>query len=183
MQLGRQVLADQLERPVKTVPKRGYKPDAMDLEVPFCKNALPAMSYHMLRTPGAVAPPSGRCLLGLGMLHCSRLILSRHPLGCQPSRHHADAESSGASHEETLLAQADDDDHLFRPAPAAPGEQKGMNRLYGHWQTAEWAPPQATGGRVPKNERGQVDVPPFAKTLPQGKLRARVESAIQTDII
>ena len=33
VQLGRQVLADQVERPVKTVPKRGYKPDAMDLEV------------------------------------------------------------------------------------------------------------------------------------------------------
>ena len=43
-----------------------------------------------------------------------------------------------------------------------------MNRLYGHWQTAAWAPPQATNGRVPKNERGQVDVPPFALTLPQG---------------
>ena len=75
--------------------------------------------------------------------------------------------------EASLLPQADDDENLFRPAPAAPGEQKGMNRLYGHWQTAEWAPPQATGGRVPKNERGQVDVPPFAKTLPQGELRAR----------
>ena len=35
VQLGRQVLADQVERPVKTVPKRGYKPDAMDLEVPL----------------------------------------------------------------------------------------------------------------------------------------------------
>ena len=43
-----------------------------------------------------------------------------------------------------------------------------MNRLYGEWQTAAWAPPQATGGRVPKNDRGQVDVPPFALALPQG---------------
>ena len=33
VQLGREVVADQLERPVKLVPKRGYKPDAVDLEV------------------------------------------------------------------------------------------------------------------------------------------------------
>ncbi len=43
-----------------------------------------------------------------------------------------------------------------------------MNRLYGHWQTEAWAPKPATGGHVPKNERGQVDVPPFALALPEG---------------
>ena len=71
----------------------------------------------------------------------------------------------------SMLRQADDDDQLFRPAAADGGnggEQKGMNRLYGHWQTLPWAPEPATDGRVPKNERGQVDVPPFALALPQG---------------
>ena len=33
MQLGRQVLVEHLERPVKLVPKRGYKADPLDLEV------------------------------------------------------------------------------------------------------------------------------------------------------
>ena len=71
-----------------------------------------------------------------------------------------------------VAAQADDDDQLFRPAasPGGGGEQKGMNRLYGHWQTGAWAPEPASGGRVPKNERGQVDVPPFALALPRGTL-------------
>ena len=51
VQLGRQVLAEQLERAVKTVPKRGYKPDAMDLEVlislsPLCTLLL-SVDDHM----------------------------------------------------------------------------------------------------------------------------------------
>ncbi len=41
-------------------------------------------------------------------------------------------------------------------------------RLYGMWQTEAWAPPGASRGRVPRNERGNVEVPPFASALPAG---------------
>ena len=40
--------------------------------------------------------------------------------------------------------------------------------LYGLWQTEAWMPPAAKDGVVPKNERGNVEVPPFAKALPGG---------------
>ena len=54
----------------------------------------------------------------------------------------------------------------------APGE--GVTRLYGEWQTAVWAPPAARDGVVPKNERGNVNVPPYAQALPAGaRLRGR----------
>ena len=45
-------------------------------------------------------------------------------------------------------------------------------RLYGRWQTRAWAAPVATGGIVPKNERGNVHVPPFAPALPEVSLAA-----------
>ena len=47
VQLGRQVLADQVERPVKTVPKRGYKPDAMDLEVLTIAGRFPSTTQRL----------------------------------------------------------------------------------------------------------------------------------------
>lgn len=40
--------------------------------------------------------------------------------------------------------------------------------LYGPWQTRPWAPPAACDGIVPRNERGNVEVPPFAAALPEG---------------
>lgn len=40
--------------------------------------------------------------------------------------------------------------------------------LYGIWQTKPWVPPAAAGGKVPRNERGNVEVPPFAAALPTG---------------
>jgi xeroderma pigmentosum group C-complementing protein len=43
-----------------------------------------------------------------------------------------------------------------------------MTSLYGFWQTEPWEPPAAADGRVPRNERGNVEVPPFAKALPKG---------------
>lgn len=45
--------------------------------------------------------------------------------------------------------------------------------LYGHWQTEPWQPPAAAGGRVPRNERGNVEVPPFARALPPGTAHLR----------
>jgi xeroderma pigmentosum group C-complementing protein len=41
-------------------------------------------------------------------------------------------------------------------------------KLYGYWQTQPWAPPVAQGGIVPKNDRGNVEVPPLVKALPGG---------------
>ena len=41
-------------------------------------------------------------------------------------------------------------------------------KLYGYWQTHPWVPPVAQGGIVPKNERGNVEVPPLVKELPGG---------------
>lgn len=40
--------------------------------------------------------------------------------------------------------------------------------LYGPWQTRPWAPPPACNGIVPRNDRGNIEVPPFAAELPQG---------------
>lgn len=40
--------------------------------------------------------------------------------------------------------------------------------LYGRWQTIPWVPPVAEGGVVPKNERGNVECPPLASSLPFG---------------
>jgi hypothetical protein len=62
----------------------------------------------------------------------------------------------------------------FAPPPAALEEEEGgpagegVTRLYGEWQTAAWAPPAARDGVVPKNERGNVNVPPYAQALPAG---------------
>jgi hypothetical protein len=54
----------------------------------------------------------------------------------------------------------------FEEEDGAAGE--GVTRLYGEWQTVAWAPPAARDGVVPKNERGNVNVPPFAQALPAG---------------
>lgn len=45
---------------------------------------------------------------------------------------------------------------------------EGVTRLYGEWQTTAWAPPAAVDGTVPRNERGNVNVPPYATQLPAG---------------
>ncbi len=49
-------------------------------------------------------------------------------------------------------------------SPKAPASSE--TKLYGHWQTVEWIPPQAKDGVVPKNERGNVLCPPLAHALP-----------------
>lgn len=40
--------------------------------------------------------------------------------------------------------------------------------LYGPWQTRAWAPPAAQNGIVPRNDHGNVEVPPFAAAVPVG---------------
>ncbi|KXZ44021.1 hypothetical protein GPECTOR_75g745 [Gonium pectorale] len=48
-----------------------------------------------------------------------------------------------------------------------PGAGPTIN-LYGRWQTDPWVPPAAADGIVPKNERGNVECPPLAPSLPLG---------------
>lgn len=53
----------------------------------------------------------------------------------------------------------------------AKGEEEdanSMQQLYGLWQTEEFVR-QAVAGKVPRNERGNVEVPPLAKTMPLGE--------------
>ena len=46
-----------------------------------------------------------------------------------------------------------------------------LSSFYGQWQTKEWKPQAAANGRVPRNERGNVEVPPFTAALPEGTVR------------
>ncbi len=53
-------------------------------------------------------------------------------------------------------------------AAAAAGEGgEGMTKLYGKWQ-ADPHVPRAVDGKVPRNERGNVEVPPCAAVMPIG---------------
>eukprot|EP00892_Ulva_mutabilis_P007435 jgi/Ulvmu1/5063/UM021_0080.1 len=48
-------------------------------------------------------------------------------------------------------------------------EEEGKRvELYGPWQTRAWAPPAAQNGIVPRNDHGNVEVPPFAAAVPEG---------------
>ncbi|GAB4822170.1 hypothetical protein N2152v2_009216 [Parachlorella kessleri] len=63
--------------------------------------------------------------------------------------------------------------------PARKGVEDGIGELtclYGVWQTKPWAPPAAAGGKVPRNERGNVEAPPFAAALPVGTVHLRLPS-------
>jgi len=51
-----------------------------------------------------------------------------------------------------------------------------MSNFYGEWQTIPWRPPPASNGKVPKNERGNVEVPPFVEELPQGTVSRMMSS-------
>jgi hypothetical protein len=59
-------------------------------------------------------------------------------------------------------------------AAAAAGKEEGpegdsnMQQLYGLWQTEEFIR-RAVDGKVPRNERGNVEVPPLAKSMPIGE--------------
>lgn len=59
------------------------------------------------------------------------------------------------------------------PAAAAAGGEgaaAALQQLYGLWQTEPWEPPPAVDGKVPRNEHGNVEVPPFALQLPKGNV-------------
>lgn len=49
--------------------------------------------------------------------------------------------------------------------------------LFGAWQTRELVLPVAENGIVPKNDRGNVEAPPFAKALPGGTTHVDVPRA------
>lgn len=49
------------------------------------------------------------------------------------------------------------------------GDDPTVTKLYGEWQTRPWEMPAAKDGCVPKTERGNVNVPPFATRLPEGE--------------
>lgn len=51
--------------------------------------------------------------------------------------------------------------------PAASPNKGPETQLFGLWQTQGWQAPIAVDGVVPKNDRGNVHVPPFASALPQ----------------
>jgi hypothetical protein len=46
--------------------------------------------------------------------------------------------------------------------------ESNMQQLYGLWQTEEFIR-RAVDGKVPRNERGNVEVPPLAKSMPLGE--------------
>lgn len=63
----------------------------------------------------------------------------------------------------------------------APASPKGPEtHLYGLWQTQGWQAPVATDGVVPKNERGNVQVPPFAAALPEVRLLLLQKAVMST---
>ena len=53
-------------------------------------------------------------------------------------------------------------------------QARETSAYYGLWQTKSWKPPPAVGGIVPKNERGNVEVPPFASELPEGTVHIQL---------
>ena len=69
----------------------------------------------------------------------------------------------GAKPAESLLQdrEIEEEDQLLLP-------ESLMSNFYGEWQTKPWRPPAASNGKVPKNERGNVEVPPFVEELPRG---------------
>eukprot|EP00775_Hariotina_reticulata_P010145 gene10145-10303_t len=72
---------------------------------------------------------------------------------------------------QAVAGDGDGDGELPACAAAAAGSSGGGGddvKLYGLWQTQEWQAPAAADGKVPKNERGNVEVPPLTKRLPAG---------------
>lgn len=62
--------------------------------------------------------------------------------------------------------------------PADEGVEAG-SLYYGHWQTIPYVPPSATTGRVPRNERGQVDMWTPAH-LPGGCTHVKIPGILKT---
>ncbi len=55
--------------------------------------------------------------------------------------------------------------------------EQEMSRYYAEWQTGPWCPPAAKDGKVPKNDRGNVEVPPFAFQMPSGAVHVDLAHA------
>ncbi|KAL4458322.1 hypothetical protein ABPG75_013187 [Micractinium tetrahymenae] len=66
------------------------------------------------------------------------------------------------------------------PEDLADGELQdpaAFSSFYGPWQTVEYEPPAAEDGIVPKNERGNVEVPPLNKLMPRGTVHINLPGA------
>jgi xeroderma pigmentosum group C-complementing protein len=96
----------------------------------------------------------------------------------QRSKTHGSADLDSQGSLSTAAAAADEDFDADGELPAAAAaaaaagggdsDASAMQQLYGLWQTEEWEPPAAVDGKVPRNEHGNVEVPPFTKSLPKG---------------
>jgi hypothetical protein len=52
---------------------------------------------------------------------------------------------------------------------AAKEDTSPLTSLYGKWQTSQWMPAVASGGKVPRSAgRDNIEVPPFVPSLPVG---------------
>lgn len=56
-------------------------------------------------------------------------------------------------------------------------DEMPMSRYYAEWQTESWCPPAAVDGKVPKNDRGNVEIPPFAFQMPHGTVHVDLPNA------
>lgn len=57
------------------------------------------------------------------------------------------------------------------------GPQGRTTEVYGIWQTQPWAPPTAKNGIVPRNDYGNVEVPPLTSILPLGTVHIEIPQA------
>lgn len=46
--------------------------------------------------------------------------------------------------------------------------------MFGLWQTEPWRPASVVEGRVPRNEYGNIECPPFVPALPEGTVHLRL---------
>ena len=138
---GRQVLPDQLATPAKVIPRRG----------------VVAAAKKAANQPGNV-----------GWGGTSGLGFDVAPVGTSfGDEDDYDAAGAGmdpvAGHEEEEAEGEARGGRATSPNGAAGGEAAPLHEdektiLYGLWQTKAWAQPGAQGGKVPRNEYGNVDL-------------------------
>jgi len=90
---------------------------------------------------------------------------------------HSSSSSSNSSRKKAKSIDVDRDDNEEQ----ADGNDEGdgevvMTQLYGDWQTRELILKGAENGKVPRNERGNVEVPPFAHAMPPGCVHLNLPS-------
>jgi xeroderma pigmentosum group C-complementing protein len=147
--LGRDVKQSELQQPAKLAKKR----------------AVPAAAAGGSAGQGGRGGSRGGFRGGWGAWQCSKSAGS------------ADLDGQGSITAAAAGAAADEDFDADGELPAAAaaaaaggeGAAAAMQELYGLWQTEEWEPPPAVDGKVPRNEHGNVEVPPFANSLPRGE--------------